>query len=130
MAKEIKIATFNVEWMVNLFEKDRPELLARPARGNQFGSRPKDPLACAARIAKVIEALDADVLGICEGPPMRAQMQAFNERFLANAYDVFSMEDGPQSVHTLVHKRLVAEIGVSQLPRHDKVYQRLDQARP
>jgi hypothetical protein len=82
------------------------------------------------RIAKVIERVDPDILGICEGPPLRTQMQRFVKDKLDDAYAVHSMEDGTQSVHALVHKRLGAGLRVSQLPAGDGVYARLRAVRP
>lgn len=126
MAREIKIATFNVEWMVNLFETGRPELLTRQnKRSPGLGAKPKDPQRVAARVAGVIKKVDADILGICEGPPKKTQMQAFVRQKLDNRYSVYSMEDGAQSIHVLVNKRLKDGLTVSQLPRTDKVFRRL-----
>ena len=131
MAREIKIATFNVEWMVNLFKPGKPNLLVRAATGKKTnpGGRPKDPQGVADRIAAVIKAVDADVLGICEGPPLKAQLQRFVKDKLGDDYTVYSMPDGVQSVHALVHKRLNGAIKITQLPESDKVYERLSRAR-
>lgn len=126
VAREIKIATFNVEWMVNLFKPNKPDLLTRQNKKTPgLGAKPKDPNGVADRIAAVIKEVDADILGICEGPPLKAQMQRFVQQKLGNDYTVYSMEDGPQSVHALVHKRLNDAVKVTQLPRSDKVYERL-----
>jgi hypothetical protein len=126
MPREIKIATFNVEWMVNLFKNGRPELLTKPSKRTPgLGAKPKDPRGVASRIASVIEDLDADIVGICEGPPLKAQMQTFVKEKLNDDYTVYSMPDGAQSVHTLVHKRLRRGIAVNQLPASDPVFQRL-----
>jgi hypothetical protein len=130
VARELKIATFNVEWMVNLFKPNRPELLTGPnERTAGLGAKPQDPEGVANRIAAVIEAVDADILGICEGPPLKTQMQRFVEQKLGNDYRVYSMEDGAQSVHALVHKRVNHGITITQLPRNDKVYERLRMVR-
>jgi hypothetical protein len=131
MPQTIKIATFNVEWMVNLFKNGKPDLLTRPsARSPGLGAKPKNPQGVADRIAAVIKDVDPDILGICEGPPLRAQMQTFVKQKLGNDYDVYSMEDGTQSVHALVHKRLAPNVSVTQLPRSHKVFERLRTARP
>lgn len=126
MSREIKIATFNVEWMINLFEPRKPDLLTRPnPKTAGLGAKPKDPQGVAARIAAVIRAVDPDILGICEGPPLKAQMETFVREKLGNDYAVYSMEDGSQSVHALVHKRLKGALKVSQLSEQDRVYERL-----
>src|SRR5437899_1126748 len=126
MVREIKIATFNVEWMVSLFKNGRPELLTRPSKKTPgLGAKPKNPQGVADRIACVINDLDVDILGICEGPPLKSQMQTFVREKLGDRFDVYSMEDGAQSVHILVNKRLPRGLTISQLPRTDKVFQRL-----
>jgi hypothetical protein len=130
MSRQIKIATFNVEWMVNLFENGKPVLLTKQSKKTPgLGAKPKNPQGVADRIASVIEDLDADIIGICEGPPRKAQMQTFVKEKLENAYAVYSMEDGPQSVHMLVRKRVRPGFTISQLPASDPVFKRLRTAR-
>ena len=86
MAREIKIATFNVEWMVNLFKPNKPDLLTKQNKKTAgLGAKPKNPQAVADKIAAVIKSVDADVLGICEGPPLKSQMQSFVKQKLGNA---------------------------------------------
>jgi hypothetical protein len=131
MSQDIKIATFNVEWMVNLFDNGKPTLLTKPSKTTPgLGGKPKDPQGVAARIAAVIRAVDADITGICEGPPLKAQMETFVREKLNGDYDVYSMEDGAQSVHALVNKRVNGALTISQLPRSDKVFERLRTVRP
>lgn len=130
MKGEIKIATFNVEWMVSLFKNGKPDLLTKPSKRTPgLGAKPKDPQGVANRIASVIKELDADVVGICEGPPYKAQMQTFVREKLGDGYTVYSMEDGAQSVHMLVNKRFRRGITIGQLPASDRVFQRLRTAR-
>lgn len=126
MPRQIKIATFNVEWMVNLFKPNKPDLLTRQNKHTAgVGAKPKNPQGVADRIAAVIKDVDPDILGICEGPPFESQMQRFVEDKLDNQYAVYSMPDGSQSVHVLVHKRLNKGVKITPLPRTDKVYERL-----
>jgi hypothetical protein len=126
VARDLKLATFNVEWMVHLFKPNRPQLLTGPNMHTAGpGARPQDPQGVANRIAAVIKAVDADILGICEGPPLKSQMQQFVEQKLGDDYRVYSMEDGPQSVHALVHRRVNHGVTITQLPRNDRVYDRL-----
>jgi len=126
VAREIKIATFNVEWMINLFKPNKPDLLTKQNKKTAgLGAKPKDPQGVADRIAAVIKEVDADVVGICEGPPLKSQLQRFVKEKLGNDYAVYSMEDGPQSVHALVRKRLSKGVKIAQLPKTDKVYERL-----
>ncbi|WP_076997223.1 hypothetical protein [Variovorax sp. KK3] len=131
MAREIKIATFNAEWMVNLFHNGQAKLLTAPSKTTPgLGAKPKDPQGVADRIAAVIRGVDADIVGICEGPPRKAQMETFVRQKLAGDYVVYSMEDGPQSVHTLVHRRLGAGLRFHQLPASNAVFERLRTVRP
>src|SRR5436190_5418637 len=130
MARQIKISTFNVEWMVNLFKNGQPILLTKQSKKTPgLGAKPKNPQGVADRIASVIDDLEADIIGICEGPPYKAQMQTFVKEKLGDRYAVYSMEDGAQSVHMLVHERLQRGITISQLPAGDPVFQRLRTAR-
>lgn len=131
MRRRLKVATFNAEWMVNLFHRGKPALLTRPASNTPgLGGKPKDPQGVANRIAGVIRDLDADILGICEGPPLQSQMERFVEEKLDGEYAVYSMPDGPQSVHMLVHRRVARLVKVEQLPATDPVFARLRQTRP
>lgn len=130
VAKELKIATFNVEWMVNLFENGKPIIsVEQNKRAPGLGSKPKRPSEVAERIAGVIQSLDADVVSICEGPPLKSQMQEFVKSNLDGAYNVFSVEDGSQSVHILVSKRLPKELKVSQVDESDAIYKRLQRVK-
>ncbi len=75
----------------------------------------------AERIAAVIRDLDVDILGICEGPPLKEQMETFVREKLGGDYTVHTMEDDAQSVHTLVHRRLPcgsADSGMSRSGIH------------
>lgn len=61
MGNQIKIATFNVEWMVNLFEPNKPDLLTKQNKKTAgLGAKPQDPQGVANRIAAVIKDLGAD----------------------------------------------------------------------
>lgn len=131
MPRELKVATFNVEWMVNLFKNGRPELLTkRSDRSPGLGAKPKNPQGVADRIASVIRDLEADIVGICEGPPLKEQMQTFVREKLDDEYVVYSMPDGSQSVHALVRRSATRGIRVTQLPRTDRVFERLRTIRP
>ena len=130
MAREIKIATFNAEWMVNLFKPRKPELLTKQNKNTAgLGAKPKNPQGVADRIAAVIKQVDADIIGICEGPPFKSQMERFVKDKLGDDYTVYSMEDGSQSVHALVHKRLNRGLKIRQLSKRDRVFERMRAAR-
>lgn len=129
MAQTIKIATFNAEWMVKLFTPGKPTLLKKAAKTPGLGAAPKNPQGVLDRIAGVIGAVDADIIGICEGPPLHEQMKCFVKEKLDNQYWTYSMPDGQQSVHALVHKRTKDLFKITQLPKDDKVFERLRTAR-
>ena len=120
---KVKIAAFNVEWMGNLFKKGKAEFWPKKSNGPYIGRKPKDvPMVCR-RIAGVIKDMKADIIGIEEGPPMKAQMELFVKDYLGNKYKVYSMPDGAQSNHTLVRKSL--KLSVSQLPKNHPIYKHL-----
>jgi hypothetical protein len=130
VSKELKVATFNVEWMVNLFENGKPKIaVEQNKKAPGLGAKPKRPSEVADRIAGVIQAIDAHVVSICEGPPLKAQMQAFVKAKLDNAYTVYSVEDGSQSVHVLVSKGLPRGLTVNQVEESDVIYTRLQRVK-
>jgi hypothetical protein len=96
----LRIATFNVEWMVNLFDKGKPTLRTKPGKG--MGRFPINPAGVAKRIAGVIEDLDAHIIGIQEGTRLLEQMQFFSDRFLGGRYTASGIGTGSQNIYTLV----------------------------
>lgn len=96
----LRIATYNIEWMNNLFVKGKPELRAKP--GTAMGRNPKNARAVAERIAGVIRDLDAHIIGVQEGPSSLEQMQFFVDEFLDGRYKVSGIESGAQSIYGLV----------------------------
>lgn len=96
----LRIATYNVEWMNNLFEKGAPRVRGTP--GKAMGRNPKNPRGVAERVARVITDLDAHIIGIQEGPSSLAQMQFFVQEFLGGRYAASGIESGTQSIYALV----------------------------
>lgn len=96
----LRIATYNTEWMNNLFVKGQPQLRDAPGKG--MGRFPKDPRRVAERIAGVIKDLDAHIIGVQEGPAKIGQMQFFVDEFLDGRYHVSGIESGSQSIYALV----------------------------
>lgn len=121
---ELKIASFNGEWMTNLFVGTRAEFYQGPSLKGGLGAKPKDCQKVCGRIAGVIADLRAHIIGIEEGPPRKAQMELFVNDYLDGAYDVFSMEDGSQSIHVLVRKSLPLQ--VEQIAEDDEIYRHLE----
>lgn len=116
----IKLATFNIEWMIALFglAKDA-DWLAQPAiprkfsggsRGNiRFDAIPDVPALCK-RIARTIRAVDPDILLVQEGPPLQEQMALFVDRFLGGDYVVHRSNRDNQAIHALVRKPLASKV--------------------
>jgi exonuclease III len=117
----LRIATYNVEWMNNWFEPGKA--LIRTKKGTGKGRNPVDSDAVARKVAAVITDLDADIIGIQEGPLRTTQMEFFVKTYLKGAYDVFGMESGVQSIYALVRKGL--NIVVEQVPKSHKFYSHL-----
>jgi len=120
---EIKIASFNAEWMTKLFVGTRAEFYVGPSLKGGLGAKPRDCQLVSRRIAGVIKGLRAHIIGIIEGPPRKAQMELFVRDYLDNRYHVLSMEDGSQSIHVLVRRNIA--IDVEQVPEDADIYRHL-----
>ena len=115
---QIKIATFNCEWMMSIFgglwTDWIPPTIPDTFPGKHLGPIHLEPIedvpALCERIAGVIRDMGAQILGIQEGPPRRDQMQAFVDRFLGGDYVVFQSNENRQSIHALVHKSLADQV--------------------
>ncbi|MFQ5801614.1 MAG: endonuclease/exonuclease/phosphatase family protein [Candidatus Methylomirabilales bacterium] len=119
----IKIASFNVEWMVNLFKRGQAAFWPDKSKSRGLGRKPKNvPVVCG-RIAGVIKDMKADIIGIEEGPPQKQQMQLFVKDHLDDEYEVYSMPDGSQSNHALVRKGL--NLHIKQMPGSHPIYKHL-----
>ncbi len=123
MPTRLKLATFNVEWMVNLFHKDRAQFWSGPSKSSGLGRKPPDVPAVCRNLAGVVRAVAPDVLGIQEGPPRRDQMQLFVKEFLNDEYTVYTVPAGRQSVHVLARTDL--PIAIEQVPETDDMYRHL-----
>ena len=120
----LKIANINAEWMVHFFRPNTNKIYVGKSRSTGIGSKPKDVTQVCERLAGVIHDLDADIIGIEEGPPKKAQMQAFVKQFLNNQYNVFSMPDGRQSNHALIRKGF-SGLTIKQMPGTHPIYRHL-----
>ena len=67
--------------------------------------------------------MNAHIIGIEEGPPLKKQLELFVNDYLEDGYTVYSMPDGRQSNHALVRKRL--NLSVSQVPESHPIYRHL-----
>lgn len=96
----LRIATYNIEWMNNLFVKGEAKIRTEPAKG--MGRFPSNPRGVAERIAGVITELDAHIIGVQEGPAKLSQMQFFSDEFLNGRYKASGIQSGSQSIYALV----------------------------
>ncbi|ODR89687.1 hypothetical protein [Sinorhizobium alkalisoli] len=96
----LRIATYNIEWMNNLFVKGEAKIRTKPGKG--MGRFPINPHGVAERIAGVITGLDAHIIGVQEGPSSLDQMQFFADEFLSGRYKASGIESGSQSIYALV----------------------------
>lgn len=96
----LRIATYNIEWMNNLFVKGEATLRTKLGKG--LGRFPNDPARVADRIAGVIKGIDAHIIGVQEGPANLNQIQFFCDEFLGGRYKASGIESGSQSIYALV----------------------------
>jgi endonuclease/exonuclease/phosphatase family metal-dependent hydrolase len=121
--QEIKIATFNAEWMIAIFGglwKDWDGTIPNSFKGKSLGDiklpRIDDVPGLCGRISGVIEEMNPDIIGIVEGPPRKDQMELFVQQYLNGEYIVYESNERNQSIFILVRKSLSSL--VSQIP-HD-----------
>lgn len=118
--EQLKVCTFNIEWMTSFFgaRKDADWLADRTIPksfpGKSAGGIKLSPIAdirgLCQRIAAGIQAVDPDVLFVEEGPPLQEQMELFVETFLGDEYDVHRSNRADQAIHALVRKNLAAKV--------------------
>lgn len=107
--QELKIATFNIEWMNNWFvggDVDAfRETMSDGANVDQICKR----------VAQVINAMDADILSIQEGPSSKGEMSLFIDKYLTDAsgkakYDFIQGIDGrAQKIYQLYKPELFSD---------------------
>ncbi len=114
---KVKIATFNVEWMVSVFGGDWKKwdgTIPDSFPGKSLGGIKLDPIAdvpaLCERIAGVIKAVDPQIIGIQEGPPLKEQMEFFADEYLDGDYVVHSSNPNWQGIHALVHKSVAKKV--------------------
>lgn len=125
----LKLATFNIEWMVSVFNgqwKNWTPDIGIPATfpGKNLGLITLERIAnvpeLCQRIAGTILELDAHIVGIQEGPPLKTQMEFFVSEYLNNDYQVFTSNSRWQTIHALVHTS-VAEKVAAKDPNADEI---------
>jgi endonuclease/exonuclease/phosphatase family metal-dependent hydrolase len=108
---ELKIATFNLEWMVSVFGgrwKDWDGTIPASFPGRKLGDLRLEPIedvsALSGRIAGVIRETGAQIMAFQEGPPLKKQMEEFVRLHLGNDYKVHLSNPNWQTVGFLVHR--------------------------
>lgn len=117
----LRVATYNIEWMNNLFVPGKPEF--RKTQGKAMGRNPKDVLVVAERVAGVIKDLNAHIIGVQEGPSKLEQLQFFVDEFLDGKYKVSGVPSGAQSVYAMVRKD--SPVKATPYTKDDVYYKRL-----
>ena len=115
---QLKIATFNIEWMVLAFGGKwtgwQPGTIPASFPGGSVGGVRHGPIgdvhAMCRRIAGVIQDMNAKIIGIQEGPPLNAQLEAFVDQFLDGDFVVHHSNAKWQSISCLVHKSIASRV--------------------
>lgn len=110
---EIKIATFNIEWMYSIFNGDWnywDGTIHNSFPGKNFGpihlEKIEDIPELCRRIADTITQIDAKIIGVQEGPPLQDQMELFVHDYLDDDYKVLSSNSRMQTIYALVHRSI------------------------
>ena len=107
-----KLTTWNIAWMNKWFEKDRA--VYKSSAANEEIRQ---------RVANVMNGLDADIIGIQEGPKHKKQMAKFCRDYLNDTYDIYNISAGTQNNFALVRKGF--EVEVKQHRETHKIYEYL-----
>ncbi len=126
---DVKIASFNVEWMVSLFGGLWTDWTPETGIPNTFAGRQLGPISLepiqnvtelCERIAATIRQMEAQIVGLQEGPPLKSQMEFFVNEFLDNEYVVFTSNPRWQTIHALVHESVADQVAAED-PDSDEV---------
>ncbi len=114
---DLRITTFNIEWMVSLFGgrwADWDGTIPDSFPGRQLGGISLEAIpdvpGLVARITGVIDAIDPDILCIQEGPPRAEQMRHFIDTHLGGRFDAVQSNSQWQTNHVLIRKGLGLDI--------------------
>ena len=83
---ELRIANWNIEWMNHWFAGDDGGAPRMKPSAEIRGVSDIDALAT--RVANVVEALNADIVTVQEGPSRRSEMALFVRDFLADGFEI------------------------------------------
>lgn len=108
--------SFNIEWMNDLFEADKPVLKASHKKGRYTGPSIENVPVLCSRIQRTIQAMDPDIMGVVEGPKNQSQMEKFVADFLTDpaGNPLYAVVPSPtaraQRPHLLVKRSLGAVV--------------------
>lgn len=113
----VKIATFNIEWMFSIFNGDWTDwdgTIPNAFSGKNLGPIKLEPVEdvkeLCKRIADTISSTNALIIGVQEGPPLKEQMELFVRENLGDDYKVFVSNSRSQTIHALVHKSIADKV--------------------
>jgi endonuclease/exonuclease/phosphatase family metal-dependent hydrolase len=104
----MRICSVNVEWMNDWFTPDGepPAFRAQFRRDGQVN----DTATTARRLADMLQAIDADVIAIQEGPSRAAELALFIDTYLDGAYAFFHGDTGGQQKLALLYRSMSASL--------------------
>ncbi len=124
----MKITTFNVEWMNDLFYPDEPRFKESHSKGRYTGPSIKSINTLCSRIQGTIRRINPDILGIVEGPKLLSQMEKFAQEYLrdASGSPLYSVYESPsrrnQRQYLLVKRDAVTAVRtLHDEPRYEKM---------
>lgn len=82
MPAPLKITTFNIEWMNDLFYPNEPRFKTSHKKGRYTGPSIKNIPALCSRIQGTVREINPDILGVVEGPRLQSQMEKFVQEYL------------------------------------------------
>ena len=122
----ITVATFNVEWMNDWFTPDAEPVAFRPTFTRD--GHTSQTAETAGRVARLIRAINPDILAIQEGPSRPAELELFIKDYLSDAgvarYRSFLSDSGGQQEVGLLYKP--GSVESAQLAPHAEITSLID----
>lgn len=118
----LKITTFNIEWMNDLFYPNEPRFKASHKKGRRTGPSITNIPALCSRVQGTIHQVNPDILGVVEGPKLQSQMEKFVQEYLSDQsgdplYSVVASESERDQRPYLLVKQ---DTGISVRTLHDE----------
>ena len=122
----ITVATFNVEWMNDWFTPDAEPVAFRPTFTRD--GHTSQTAETAGRVARLIRAINPDILAIQEGPSRPAELELFIKDYLSDAgvtrYRSFLSDSGGEQKVGLLYKP--GSVESAQLAPHAEIIGLID----